>query len=93
MRQRCENKNNADYRWYGAAGVSVCEEWQDYPTFRQWAISNGYAANLTIDRKENGDYEPRNCQWITQSENSAKRNKKASPCQKSTLNSTASAAS
>lgn len=78
MRQRCENEDNADYRWYGAKGIEVCDEWQDYATFRQWALSNGYANNLTIDReKGDGNYEPGNCQWITQSENTKKRNQVA----------------
>lgn len=41
--------------------------------FREWALSNGYSDNLTIDRIDNkGDYEPTNCQWITIEENAGK---------------------
>lgn len=65
IRQRCKNPNNKQYKHYGGRGIKVCEEWNDYAVFRKWAISNGYADNLTIDRMNNdGDYEPTNCRWV-----------------------------
>lgn len=73
MLNRCRNKKRDDYRAYGGRGISVCEEWHQFPAFYAWAIANGYADNLTIDRKEvDGNYEPSNCQWITNSENAKK---------------------
>lgn len=46
---------------------------KDYADFKNWALSNGYKENLTIDRINNkGDYEPNNCQWITAAENAGK---------------------
>lgn len=72
MIDRCYNENCKDYRWYGAKGVSIYEEWLRNPSlFEKWALSNGYKNNLTIDRKNsNKDYCPENCRWITGSNNS-----------------------
>lgn len=76
MRQRCSNPNRSAYKYYGGKGVSVCEEWQDYSAFKAWAIGNGYADNLSIDRIDNRKgYSPDNCRWITISENVARANK------------------
>lgn len=67
MKNRCNNPNNYKYKNYGARGIKVCDEWsQDFANFYNWAINNGYNDTLTIDRiNVNGDYEPKNCQWIT----------------------------
>lgn len=66
MLSRCNNETHADYRFYGAKGVRVYDEWRDYAVFRRWAKANGYAQGLTIDRKESSDdYDPANCRWIT----------------------------
>lgn len=68
---RCYNKNDKNYRWYGAKGVKVCQEWLNNPKlFEKWALQNGYKDNLTIDRMDaNKDYCPENCRWITVEEN------------------------
>lgn len=74
MIQRCYNKNNPGYKYYGGKGVKVCQEWlNDFEIFREWALANGYTDELTIDRENSsGDYEPDNCQFVTKSENSKK---------------------
>lgn len=76
MKQRCTNPNASVYQYYGARGIVVCKEWNNFETFYSWAIANGYKAHLTIDRiNNNGDYCPDNCRWITQKDqNSNSRN-------------------
>jgi hypothetical protein len=74
MKTRCTNPKRNRYYCYGERGIKVCKEWSDsYIVFRDWALTNGYQENLTIDRiNNNGNYEPNNCQWITQKENNLK---------------------
>ena len=73
MKLRCTNPKDKAYRRYGGRGIKICDEWLDYMKFKHWALENGYEPGLTIDRIDNdGNYEPDNCQFITQSENSKK---------------------
>lgn len=68
MKQRCYNKNDKRYKYYGARGIAVCDEWRnDFMAFYTWSMNNGYKEGLTIDRIDiNGNYEPDNCRWTTQ---------------------------
>lgn len=67
MKDRCYNPDNANYKYYGACGIDICPEWlESLETFQRWALSNGYAPTLTIERRNvYGDYEPDNCTWTT----------------------------
>ena len=70
MKSRCYNPNVPAYDYYGGRGIRVCDEWNnDFTKFRDWALTNGYQDNLTLDRKNtNGDYSPDNCKWSTAKE-------------------------
>jgi len=78
IKRRCYNTHDKSYqKWYGAKGIRMCDEWKnDFMSFHDWAISNGYTEELTIDRIDStGNYEPSNCRWVTAQEQSInKRN-------------------
>jgi hypothetical protein len=73
MIHRCTNPKNPAYKYYGGKGICVCQEWLIFEAFFNWAITNGYRQNLTIDRIDsNGDYMPGNCEWVTRNFNSSR---------------------
>ncbi|MGE6612526.1 hypothetical protein ACQKFG_18590 [Peribacillus sp. NPDC076916] len=79
MKSRCENPKNTNYHHYGGREIKVCNEWREFENFMEWALNNGYTDELSIDRIDvNGDYEPSNCQWVTQKVqmNNTRRTKK-----------------
>jgi len=62
----------------------MCDEWRnDFETFYNWAINNGYEYldderknRLQIDRIDSSKgYYPENCRWITSTENSSRVSK------------------
>lgn len=70
MLSRCERPNAKSYFDYGGRGIKVCAEWHDAATFISWALENGYATGMEIDRIDvDGDYCPQNCRFIPRLEN------------------------
>lgn len=76
MKQRCYNPNSQRWKYYGARGITICDEWlSDFTNFYNWSIKNGWRSGLSIDRLDRDlGYEPSNCEWITVSENSRRMN-------------------
>lgn len=69
IKERCNNKNDKAYKNYGGRGIKISEKWSTYEDFEKWALQNGYANGLWLDRIDNdGDYSPENCRFCTPKE-------------------------
>lgn len=65
IKQRCYNKNNPDFKFYGAKGIVVCDRWLE--SFENFLDDMGPRPNpelFLIRLNPNGNYEPTNCQWM-----------------------------
>ena len=77
MRSRCNTVSHVAYPQYGGRGIKVCQEWDSFEAFQQWAMSHGFQEELELDRIDNNDgYSPGNCRWVTSKQN--KNNRKQS---------------
>jgi hypothetical protein len=66
MKNRCLNKRQISYKDYGGRGIKICDDWLEFENFKNWAMSNGYSEDLTLDRVDtDGNYCPKNCKWAT----------------------------
>lgn len=75
IRNRCYRKSCHSFKWYGARGITMCEEWKNDPlAFIQWSLANGYRKGLQLDRRDNDKgYSPANCHFVTAKENARNR--------------------
>lgn len=76
MKTRCYNNKSEDYNDYGGRGIMVCERWKN--SFDNFIKDMGEkpSAQHSLDRMNvNGNYEPNNCKWSTDSEQT--RNKRS----------------
>ena len=76
IKTRCYNEKCQSYIHYGGRGIKMCDDWVDnFESFYDWSIENGWRKGLQIDRYPNndGDYEPTNCRYATTRENMSNR--------------------
>ncbi len=81
IKDRCLNKKNKQFKNYGGRGIQICEEWNDFMVFYNWALI-GWEKGKEIHRLDNNKgYSPNNCVFITRSEHGKipKANSKMSP--------------
>ncbi len=66
MKRRCNDPNLSAYKYYGAKGIKVCDEWMaDFEAF-YLHVGPRPSASYWIDRIDNSKgYEPGNVKWST----------------------------
>lgn len=73
---KCTKPHWGIYKYYGAKGFSVCEEWQNRDNFISWAKSQGYRFGMKIGILPGAKvFSPENC--FVEDRNKAKNSKKS----------------
>ncbi|WP_257657676.1 hypothetical protein [Parapedobacter lycopersici] len=72
---RCRVSPKWKYRdHYYDRGIIVCEEWDSFLAFKEWALENGYRKDLELDRIDNDKgYSPDNCRFVDRLTNNSNR--------------------
>lgn len=73
MRKRCSDPGHHAWSLYGGRGITVCARWDIFENFYE-DMGDKPGKGYSIDRIDvNGNYEPSNCKWATQLEQSRNR--------------------
>lgn len=70
MKKRCYNPNNKAYCFYGAKGITICDEWlKDINKFLYWLWENEYQPNsdkeVVIRKDHSKGFSPENCLLVS----------------------------
>lgn len=85
IRQRCYNPKNKDYKYYGAVGIKMSDDWKEnFQNFYNDMIDSyqmhvdAYGRkNTSLDRVDpDGDYCRENCRWATWEEQNDYKHKR-----------------
>lgn len=65
MKNRCYNPKTGAYKYYGARGITVCDEWLGLTGFSNFVKDMGIRPeNTSLDRRRNDlGYSKENCWW------------------------------
>jgi hypothetical protein len=74
---KCTNPSRRDRRYYGGAGIQVCDRWHGKHGFEHFLTDmHERPAGTMLSRNGGaGNYEPGNCAWRTPPQNGAEHRK------------------
>lgn len=77
MIARCYNLKSANYKNYGAKGISVCDRWHGEYGFTNFILDMGdRPLKYQLDRIDSSKgYSPENCRWVSTTAQSCNRRK------------------
>ncbi|MGL4453317.1 MAG: hypothetical protein ACRCXT_14290 [Paraclostridium sp.] len=74
MLRRCYDSKCRNYKWYGAKGIIVCDDWLLFSNFKKWYDENyidGYVLDKDVKCRDLDSkiYSPENCSFISDTDN------------------------